>query len=59
MFFITGKTVIFFSPFEPKQTETHLFRFVFAKPTFFFRFVSVFQTEIETTETNRTYGMGN
>ncbi len=47
--------------FEPKQTKTRsvsrLFRFVsvcFVKPKNFFRFVSVFRTFIETTETNIT-----
>jgi hypothetical protein len=58
------ETVNFFSRFEPKQTETQsvsvVFRFVFSrKQKFVFRFVSLFQTGIETTETNRTYGMGN
>ncbi len=43
--------------FEPKQTETHsvsvVFRFVSRNQKTFFRFVSVFRTSIETTETNR------
>ena len=44
--------------FEPKQTETRsvsrLFRFVSWNQKKNFRFVSVFRTFIETTETNRT-----
>ncbi len=53
----------FFSRFEPKQTETQsvlvVIRFFCENQKFFFRFVSVFRTGIGTTETNRTYGMGN
>jgi hypothetical protein len=56
----SSKQLIFFSRFEPKQTETQsvavVFRFVFLRNPKFF---SVFGTGIETTETNRTYGMGN
>jgi hypothetical protein len=59
-----SKQLIFFSRFEPKQTETQsflvVFWFVFLRnQKICFRFVSVFRTGIETTETNRTYGMGN
>ncbi len=61
------ETVNFFSPFEPKQTETQsvsvIFRFAFSGNNKFFfglfRFVLMFRTSIKTTETNRTYGMGN
>jgi hypothetical protein len=57
------KTLIFFSWFEPKQTETQsvsvVFCFFFAKPKKIFLFVSVFRTGFKTTQTNRTYGMGN
>ncbi len=53
----------FFSRLEPKQTETQsvsvVIRFFSRKPKLFFQFVSVFRTGIETTETNRTYGLGN
>ncbi len=61
------ETVNFFSRLEPKQIKTQsvscfLVGF-FPKPTNFFHglllFVSMFQTGIETTETNRTYSMGN
>jgi hypothetical protein len=53
-----------FLRFEPKQTETLsvsvVFRFAFLRnQKSLFRFVSMFRTGIETTETNRTYGMGN
>ncbi len=59
------ETINFFR-FEPKQTETQPFSVVFGfvffvkpnKKQNFFRFVSLFRTGIETTETNRTYGMG-
>jgi hypothetical protein len=62
------ETVNFFSRFEPKQTKTQsvsvVFRFAFSRnPKFFFcvlfRFVVMLRTGIKTTETNRTYGMGN
>ncbi len=58
----------FFSRFEPKQTETQsvlvVFWFAFLRNQKFFfpglfQFVSMFWTGIETTTTNRTYGMGN
>ncbi len=55
------KPLIFFSV----QTETNRNSICcfsvcfFAKPKNFFRFVSMFRTGIETTKTNRTYGMGN
>ncbi len=57
------ETIIIFR-FKPKQTETQpvpvVFRFVFSETKRnFFQVVSVFQTDIETTETNRTDGMGN
>jgi hypothetical protein len=51
------ETIKFFFRFEPKQTETQsvsiVFQFVSRNQKFFFRFVSVFRTGIETTETNR------
>ncbi len=58
------ETINFLSRFEPKQTKTQSVSVCFfAKPPIFFfglfRFVSTFQTGIETTETNRTYGKGN
>ncbi len=58
------ETVNFFSRFEPKQTETQsVLVCFFGKPKkiFFglFQFVLMFRTSFETTETNRTYGMGN
>ncbi len=54
-------TIFFFSRFGPKLNLFWLFfGFVFfSKPKNFFRFVSVFQTGIKTTKTNRNYGMGN
>ncbi len=61
---MSSKQLNFFSRFEPKQTETQsvsaVFQFEFSqKPKIFFGFVSVFRNSIETTELNRTYGMGN
>ncbi len=58
------ETVNYFSRFEPKQTETQSVSVVFwlvffAKLKSFFSIVLVFRTGIETTETNRTDGMGN
>jgi hypothetical protein len=68
MFSIRGfsKPLIFFSRFEPKHNLFRLFfGFLFHKTQKFFVqfvlfwFVSMFRTSIETTETNRTCGMGN
>jgi hypothetical protein len=60
----SSKPFIFFSQFKPKL---NLFRLFFGllfwetQKKFFglFRFVLMFRTSIETTETNRTYDMGN
>ncbi len=66
MFFIRGssKPLLFFLGLNQNKPKLNLFRCFsvcfFTKPTnFFFRFVSMFRTGIETSETNRTYGMGN
>ncbi len=59
----SSKPLNFFSRFEPKQTELNLFgcfSVCFSQnPKKYFWFVLMFRTSIETTETNRTYGMGN
>jgi hypothetical protein len=59
--FRVSSTQSIFFRFEPKQNETQSVFFGLFRETkkHFFRFVSVFRTGIETTETNRTYGMGN
>jgi hypothetical protein len=53
---VSSKQSIFFR-FEPKQTETQSFSLFFGlfceTQKNFFRFVSVFRTGVETTETNR------
>ncbi len=53
--------VNFFSRLKPKLNLFRLFFGLLFRETknFFFRFVTMFWTGIETTETNRTYGMRN
>jgi hypothetical protein len=63
-FFIRGssKQLNFFldsNRSKPKLNLYWLFFVFLRNPPKLFQFVSVFQTDIETTETNRAYGMGN
>ncbi len=52
------ETVNFFLGSNLNKPKLNLFWLFFRNQQIFFRFVSVFCTGIETTETNRTYGMG-
>ncbi len=60
----SSKPYIFFLGLNRNKPKLGLFRLFFGllfrkTKNFFFRFVLMFRTGIETTETNRTYGMGN
>jgi hypothetical protein len=60
---VSSKQSNFFVGSNRNKPKLNLFRLFFGlfreTQNFFFRFVSIFRTDIETTETNRTYGMGN
>ncbi len=60
----SSKPLILFLGSNRNKPKLDLFRLLFGllfrkTKKVFFRFVSMFRTGIETTETNRTYGMGN
>jgi hypothetical protein len=57
----SSKQLIFFLGLNRNKQKLKLFRLFFGLffCQNFFWFVTVFQTGVETTETNRTYGMGN
>ncbi len=60
----SSKPLIFFHGSNRNKLKLNLFRLLFGllfreTPKIFLRFVSMFRTAIETTKTNRTYGMGN
>jgi hypothetical protein len=61
---MSSKPLIFFLGSNRNKPKLNLFRLFFGllfreTQKKFFRFVSMFRTGIETTEINRTYGMGN